>query len=398
MRRPRGKLRIIVCGLVGQYPLGGVAWDYLQYLIGLHQLGHEVYYHEDTWCWPTDPRVGWPVEEAAYSVDFLRAFFEQHAPELAGRWHYVHLHEQHFGMSRAAFETVAASADLFLNVSGASFIPDRLSPRCARIFVDTDPGYNQIVMHERPAWSPNVERWIAGVRAHDRHFTYGENIGAADCAIPTVGIDWITTRPVVVMPAWADVRDNAPPADAPFTTVMSWTYFGGPLVHEGVTYDAKASEYERFHELPKRAAEVPLALAVGGLRQDAERIKADGWRWIDGAAISRTPADYQRFIAASAGEWSVAKQVYVATNSGWFSCRTACYLASARPAVVQETGWSRHLPGGEGVIAFGTMDEAKAGLCEVRGRYAHHRAQAYGFAREYLAADRVLPAMLASIP
>ncbi len=396
MLQPHQKLRIVVTGMVGQYPLGGVAWDYFHYVLGLAELGHDVCYHEDTWSWPYDPSLGYPVETPDGSVQFLADFFARHAPQLQDRWHYLHLHDRNFGMSRQQFDAFARSADIFLNVSGASFFPDSLNPSCRKVFVDTDPGYNQIVMAERPAWSPHVDRWIEQVRAHDVHLTYAENILGNDCVIPDVGIAWKTTRPVVTLTPWSQVREQSPPADAPFTTIMSWGYFGGDLVHKGVKYDAKATEYARFHDLPKRTR-VPLVLAVGGEHQPADQIRADGWQWIDGREVSRTPDAYRQFIAQSAGEWSIAKNVYVATRSGWFSSRTACYLAAARPAVVQDTGWRRYIPSGEGVIAFETIDQAVAALEEVRAHYSRHRKAAWAIARDCLSAEKVLPHMIDTI-
>ncbi|MCS7034139.1 MAG: hypothetical protein NZ561_09105, partial [Phycisphaerae bacterium] len=312
------------------------------------------------------------------------------------RWHYLHLHEHHCGMTAEAWDKVARSADVFLNVSGASMFPDNLNPRCIKVFLDTDPGYNQIVMATRPAWSENVDRWVQQVRQHDRHLTYAENLYGEDCILPRLEIDWRPTRCVVTMNPWEQLRQFPPPADAPFTTVMTWTYFKGPLIFNGVQYGAKAPEYDKFHDLPKRV-KVPLALAVSGHTQPAEQIKADGWIQVDAKSASLTPQNYVDFIRDSAGEWSVAKNCYVATRSGWFSCRTACYLAAGRPAVVQETGWSRFLPSGEGLIAFSTMQEAIDGLHRVSDDPHRHRNAAWEIAREYLAPDRVLPPMLEAI-
>ncbi|MGH7177124.1 MAG: hypothetical protein ACREJC_07085, partial [Tepidisphaeraceae bacterium] len=127
--RPGENLRIIVTGMVGQYPLGGVAWDYFHYVLGLSALGHDVYYHEDTWCWPLDPRRGYAVDDPSVAANFIRGFFEVRAPHLSGRWHYLFLHDRSFGMSRDAFDEVARTADVFLNVSGACFLPDNLNPK-----------------------------------------------------------------------------------------------------------------------------------------------------------------------------------------------------------------------------------------------------------------------------
>ncbi len=390
------KLRIIVGGLVGQFPLGGVAWDYFHYVMALHELGHEVYYHEDTWVWPYDPVKRYPTDDPQFSVNFIKGFFDAYAPELSERWHYMLLHDKSFGMTREAFDEVARTADVFLNVSGACFFPDNLNPKCVKVFMDTDPGYNQIMLHEKFAWSENVERWCAQVAAHDRHLTYAENIYGGDCVIPRMDFDWQPTRCVVSLAPWREARAAPPPDNASFTTVMTWDWFRGRLLWQGTDYGTKVPEYDRFHDLPRRT-DVPLALAIGGHKTPFEQIKQDGWRTLDAYKQTGTPESYLKFIGDSLGEWSVAKNVYVATRSGWFSCRTACYLAAGRPAVVQDTGWSRFVPSGEGLIAFATMEEAIDGLKRIMDDPSRHRRAAYEIAREYLAPDRVLPAMIDAI-
>lgn len=391
------KLRIIVGGMVGQFPLGGVAWDYFHYVLGLHQLGHDVYYHEDTWVWPYDPAKGYATDDPDYTVRFIRDFFARHAPpELSAKWHYCLLHEKHFGMTREAFDEVARTADVFLNVSGACFFPDELSPRCAKVWMDTDPGYNHIRLSERPGWAENIDRWISQVRAHDKHLTYAENIFADDCLLPRLDIKWIPTRCVVTLPQWESVKNTPIPSNAPLTTVMSWDYFPGKLMFRGQEYHGKPPEYDRFRTLAKLAGG-GLALAVGGHKTPKDQIRADGWDLIDAWSATLTPESYQSFIAASAGEWSIAKNVFVALRTGWFSCRTACYLAAARPAVVQETGWSKYVPAGAGVHAFTTMDEAVEGIRKLRANPARERAAAYEVARTHLSPQAVLPPMLDAI-
>jgi hypothetical protein len=390
------KLRIIVGGMVGQYPFGGVAWDYFHYCLALHELGHDVYYHEDTWCWPYDPVAGSVTDKPDHTVAFIRDFFDTHAPHLSHKWHYLLLHEKSFGMTRQAFDEVAQTADVFLNVSGACFFPDHLNPRCLKVFMDTDPGYNQFVLSEKYAWSQNVERWCKQVADHDRHLTYAENIYGDDCVIPRMDFDWQPTRCVVTLPSWAKVRNEPIPKDAAFTTVMTLGYFRGKVMFHGRQYDSKVPEFQKFLNLP-RQTNMPLALAIAGDKVPLEPIRQAGWQLLDGVKVTLTTEGYMRFLAESAGEWSIAKNVYVDTHSGWFSCRTACYLAAGRPAVVQETAWSRFIPSGSGVIAFGTMDEAIEGLRAVTSEPAKHRAAAYEIAREYLAADRVIPPMLEAI-
>jgi hypothetical protein len=392
----KSSLRIIITGLVGLYPVGGVAWDYLQYLLGLERLGHDVYYYEDTWSWPYHPVEGQVTGEADYSVRFLAAFFARYAPQLASHWHYVHLHDASHGMERAEFDRVARSADLFINVSGAGLFPDALSPRCLKVFLDTDPGYNQIMLSERFAWSENVGRWCESVAAHDRHFTYAENIDGPDCLVPKLGFAWQTTRMPMCLDAWRPLANVPVAAGAPWTTVMTWNAFKGRLIYRGVEYKSKGSEFEKLMDLPQRVA-APFQVAVGGIGAPLDRLATAGWDVVDGPATSLTPEHYQRFIAASRGEVSAAKHVYVAMRTGWFSCRSACYLASGRPVVVQDTGCSRVLPVGRGLMTFATADEAAAAIEVVEADYQAHARAAVEFAAVHLDAGRVLTEMITKI-
>ena len=392
----KSRLRIIVTGLVGLYPVGGVAWDYLQYLIGLTRLGHDVYYYEDTWSWPYHPLQQTYTSSANYSITFIQEFFQKYAPELNERWCYLHLHQNSFGMNRREFDEIANTADLFLNISGACDFPDHLSPRCIRLFLDTDPAYNQIMLSERFSWSENVERWCENVMAHDQHFTYAENIAGEDCLIPKMNLKWRTTRFPVVNDLWRQVARIAPSQDAPWTTVMTWNAFKGKVVYKGVEYKSKDCEFEKLIELP-RYTKSHIKVAIGGIKAPLKRLTDYGWDVTDGPKSTLTPLQYQEFIAQSRGEFSIAKHIYVATFSGWFSCRSACYLASGRPVVVQDTKFSIVLPVGEGLLPFTTMEEAVGALHEAESNYARHSKAASDIAEEYFDSDKVLSQLIEDI-
>jgi len=382
-------LRIVVAGLVARHPLGGPAWDYLQYVLGLARLGHDVVYHEDTWCWPFDPVANTMTDDSSYPAGFLARFFDEHAPDLAERWHYRHLHETSHGMSFESFERFAAGADLFLNVSGATFLPEALPDRAVTVFVDTDPGYNQIVLANRPGWSENVDRWAELVRSHDRHVTYGERIGAG-ATIPTVGIDWRPTRMPVVVDLWDGGSWRG--REGRWSTVMTWSAFPGPLEHDGVGYHDKGHNFEAIADLPGRLGHRPR-LALGGIGAPTERLAALGWDVVDGPTATLDPAAYRRFIWDSRGELSCAKHVYSATGSGWFSCRSACYLAAGRPVVVQRTG--APVPGdGFGLRYFDDAESAVDAVAEIDADLDAHRTGARQLARDWFGHDRVLPALL----
>jgi hypothetical protein len=264
------------------------------------------------------------------------------------------------------------------------------------LFLDTDPGYNQIMLSERLAWSENVDRWADTVAAHDQHFTYAENIHSADCLIPDVGYDWKTTRMPIVLDLWQPFAETRPPRKSSWTTVMTWNAFKGPLVYQGIEYRSKGAEFEKVIELPQHT-DVRLKVAVGGVNAPLDRVAAHGWEVTDGPSVTLTPENYQAYITESRGELSTAKQVYVAMRSGWFSCRSACYLAAGRPVVVQDTGFSRALPVGEGLLAFSTLEGAVDSIREVESDYARHAQGARAIASEYFASDVVLTRLLEQV-
>jgi hypothetical protein len=325
-----------------------------------------------------------------YSVTFLTDFFSSFAPELANRWHYRHLHQTSYGMSKGHFDHLVQSCDLFINVSGANLLPDKLPSRCIKVFLDTDPGYNQIVMSERFDWSDHVDRWCDSVAAHDRHFTYAENIHGQDCRIPTLGINWQTTRMPVLIDFWHQVSKARQTAPSPYwTTIMTWNAFKGRLCYQGKEYTSKGGEFERFMDLPKQFDGL-LKVAIGGKDAPVDRLREHGWIVVDGPGQTRTANQYVRFINTSTGEFSVAKNVYVALRSGWFSCRSACYLAAGKPVVVQDTGLGSYYPTGEGLFIFETMEQAATSLKYVQQDYARHSVAAQALADEFFNSDKVL--------
>ena len=309
------RLRIIVTGLVAQYPVGGVAWDYLQYVIGLRPprsrrllpRGHLVLALSPG---PTDA----DRTTCKYSAAYLKAFFEQYSPELRepmalpapARDELRHVDAQ-------ILIEVGAGRQISLSTSAGRAACSRkiLSATLRRrsSWIPT-PGYNQIVLSERPSWSENVDRWCANVFAHDHHFTYAENIDSPDCLVPGVGLRWQKTHMPVVGDLWKKVADTKPTPDAPWSTVMTWNVFKGVLEYRGKEYHGKAVEFEKIIDLPKRLSR-PFRLSVGGTKAPFARLSAHGWAVEDGPATTLTPRDYQNFIAASHGEISVAKNVYV---------------------------------------------------------------------------------------
>jgi hypothetical protein len=374
-------VRIIITGLVGQYPFGGVIWDYLHYLLGFRSLGHEVLYLEDSGAWPYDPEAGTITEDCSFALRSLNKIF--HDFDLDHSWVYRNGAD---GKFHGAGEKIARewlrNGDLLVNVSSAGWLRDYDLRVGHKMFIDGDPMFCQIGLLDG-----SNPQYAGRLRDHDSHFTFGLSVGQPDCPVPVDGITWRPTVQPIAIDQWP-VTPVA--SDAPWTTVMNWASYR-PKVWEGRTYGQKNLEFNRFMDLPSKT-NTPLRLAMGlGVdgQRPAQELRKLGWDLVEPQEVVPDHQAYRSFLTSSRGEWSVAKHGYVEGRTGWFSCRTACYLAAGRPAVVQETGWSRHLPSSRGVLPFTTVDEAAAGLAELNRNYSEHSKAAREIALEFFDAKKV---------
>lgn len=381
----------IVTGMIATYPVGGVAWDYGQYALGLERLGFDVYYLEDTGWQTYDPVTGEYGEDCTRGVAFLRKTCAQLSSQLGARWHFRSMNGVTYGIDPARFQRLVKEADLFLNVSGGTLLRDEYMDSACKVLIDSDPGWNHFVNYPKWDASPGWQG-SHGYRAHDYFFTYAERMGCEDCVLPDMGIRWHPTRPPVVLECWQGAGSGGA-----WTTVMTWNNFREPVEHEGQVYGTKEMEFEKIEALPARLRDVEFELAAGGSGAPVERWRAAGWNVIDSHSVSTTVDDYREYIEGSRGELSVAKNLYTATRSGWFSCRSVCYLAAGRPAVIQDTGFSHKVPTGEGLLAFDDEDAAVAAVESVEADYGRHSHAAVGLAREYFGHDRVLGDLLAKV-
>lgn len=384
-------MKAVVSGMIATYPVGGVVWDYAQYALGLERLGWEVWYLEDTGGPTYDPVRREYGEDCAFGVAFLARSLAALSPTLGERWHFRAMDDQCFGVSAEAMARVLAEADLFINVSGSALMRDTVMACGCKVLIDSDPGWNHFVNY--PKWDASPG-WLGthGFRAHDHFLTYAEAIGTPGCNLPSLGLDWRPTRPPVVLDCWRP----APPA-ARWTTVMTWNNFGKPVEHGGRVYGTKEMEFGRIETLPTRVAPAALELAVGGSGIPREHWEQLGWGVIDSHSVSATVEAYRDYIQGSRGEVSVAKNLYVATGSGWFSCRSVCYLAAGRPVVVQDTGFSAFIPTGKGLFAFSDLDGAVAGIRACEADYARHSAAAREVAEACFGSAVVLGRLLADV-
>jgi hypothetical protein len=357
---------VVVSAALAQRPgVGGHTWFALQYLLGFRALGWEV-----TLVDRLDP--GMPGDGLAYLAEEMERF------GLGGEWSVLLPEGRSAGLPRAEVERRLASSDFLLNVMGYLEDEELLAQAPLRVFLDIDPGFGQM-------WS---ELGLADPFAgHDRFVSVGLEVGSAGCAVPDCGLEWIPTLPPVVLARWPAVSGG----DA-FTSVATWRGPYGPVEYGGRTFGLRAHQFRRFISLPERVpAEFEPALAIDpGDAADVARLRSAGWTLLDPAAVAADPVSYRSFVQASGAEFTVAKAMYVDTHSGWFSDRSACYLASGKPVVAQETGFGRHLPTGEGLLAFSTLEEAVAAVEEVRGDRERNARAAREIAEEHFDAERVL--------
>ena len=376
------KLRIIVSGLIAQHPLGGVTWFYLQYATGLARLGHDVFYVEDTGEWPyrLDGSFG-PAAMApdcSFNVSYLADVMARFG--LADKWAYrCPLENRWFGLSDERRTAVVESADLLINVSGTIERPEDYVRIPRRAYIDTDPVFTHVRLARG---DKDICHWVSH---HNVHFSYAESTSAD---MPATRYHWRPTRAPIVLSEW---RPSEPRRDV-FTTIMNWTSYESE-VFEGRTYGQKDVEFRRFLDLPRLVAPTVLELAIGaghGERTPYELLASKGWRLVDPMQVCPDLDSFRTYTESSMAEWGVAKNGYVVGKSGWFSERTARYLAAGRPVVVQDTGFCGILPVGEGILPFLTMEEAAEGIRQVQGDYTRHAVAARAIAQEYFDSDRVL--------
>jgi len=379
--------RVIVTGFIGQHPLGGVTWDYVQYVTGLARLGFDVYYFEDSGHWPYALEGGesgedFGVSDCRANVDYLAKVMERFG--LGQRWAFrCAMDGEWSGLSDLEREEVVSSADLLLNISSSVARPEEYRKVPRLIFVDSDPVFTQVKLARGQA------DFRAVVDAHDMHFSFGECLRAP--FVPETGHHWLPTRQPIVLDEWHTERSHR----GVFTTVMNWASYN-PVSNNGRKYGQKDVEFMRFLELPRLVEPVRLETAARGtgrrVLQDSilHHLEHKGWSVVAPDMVCPDVESYREYIQNSMAEWSVAKNGYVEGRTGWFSCRSACYLAAGRPVVVQDTGFKEVLPTGVGLLAFSTLEEAREGIREVVSDYPRHSHAAREIAEQYFDSAKVL--------
>lgn len=380
---------ILVLGLLGQFPLAGIAWQLIHHLVGFQRLGFEVFYIEETGVTPYDPRAKTRTSDCSYSLQFIHNTLRQY--DFADAWAYREgLTDRWHGMSKGRVRELFERAYCVINLCGASH-PEMLTyrPKGKFIYLETDPVLCQVRIAQ------GDDATLQFLNGHDAHVTYGENFGEADCPIPLTHFSWKKTRPPIVLDLWPVRIDKRCQR---FTTVATWHNRGKDLCFRGETYYwSKHLNFLTIAELPRRTSQqLELGVEIDD-QKELEMFQQYGWILTNPLAVSHDMRKYQEYIAQSRGEFTVAKDVVARTRSGWFSDRSVCYLAAGKPVVTQETGFSKFIPTGQGLFSFSSMDEAEAALQTINENYPAHVRAARELAAEYFEASALLTTMLRDI-
>ena len=382
--------KIVVLGFMANCPIAGVIWQHVHYIVGLQRLGHEVYYVEDTSRIPYDPVQQTPTEDYTYASYILNKLAAEFGFE--DRWafcpRYTSL-EESSGLSRSYLRQLYHDADAMLNICGSHELNDDLLRSERIIYVESDPAVEQIKVDKGDAAT------IEFLSRHCARFTFGENIGTPEFPVPLHGLEWLPTRQPVVTDYWSG--DRQPSATTTKFTSIANLATGGKkdIVWRGESYVwSKLPEFERFRASPRLSGE-DFELATSFKDQELQRAFADdGWSIVSPDEISVDHHHYREYVRRSKGEFTVAKDQYVRLNTGWFSDRSACYLAAGRPVITQQTGFTRWYGGNRGLIAFDRSEQIQEAVASINADYAAHQVAALEIARDVFEAEKVLGQLL----
>lgn len=386
--RPRS---IVVLGMMARSPVAGMVWLTMQYVVGLTRLGYDVHYVEahgrNPSSFMTSAEDDGAVKAAAF-IDAAMRWFGMPAERWA--FHALHSDGRCYGLSELQLCELLRDADLVINLHGATRLRDEHAQSGRVLFLETDPVEFAVNL-------ANGDRdTLEYMQPHRWFFTWGENYGKADCLTPvTEQFEFKPTRQPVVTDLWEPFANGD---DAPFTTIASWRQLRPDVKHGAESYAwSKHQQFMKVVELPRRTTQRFELMLATCPAEDRAMLEAHGWSVQDAMPLSWDLGAYRRYIAKSRAEFTIAKDQYVRPRSGWFSDRTATYLAAGRPVITQDTGFSNHLPCGEGLLAFSTPDDALEAVERVNADYARHRAAAAAIARDCFSYDVVLPPMLAEV-
>jgi hypothetical protein len=375
---------IIVTGYIVKFPLGGMTWNYLQPVIGLKKLGCNVYFVENSpWenaCY--NPESNQYGDDCSYGVNYLKEIMDRFG--LSENWVFVDSSGKHHGLSIKETKNLVKHADALIDYSGTSWIPDFINCK-KKIYIDGGPGYTQFRYAKMVSDKRRSNNW-RDLSQYDHCFSFGLNLGEPDCPIPTSGIKWEKMHRPVVLELW---RPKIDPGCEKFTTIMSWST--GSIKYKGETYGPKSVEFIKFLDLPGLTQE-KFELAIGGgiKKKDSAMLREAGWNLTSAPRLTKDLWTTQEYIQNSRAEWTVVKNAYVKTWSGWFGNQSACYLASGKPVLIQDTGFSKYYPSDKGLIAFNDLEETLSGIKEINQDYISQCEAARQIAEKHFDSNTIM--------
>lgn len=381
--------RLIVMGFMGSCPIAGVIWQHLHYIVGLQRLGHEVFYIEDSARLPYNPETFEVNNEFEYAAGLLGRLAQEF--DFRNRWGFCARYLPDLptaGLPLKKIRQLYTEADAILNICGTQEFNDDLLKSERILYVESDPGVEQIKIDK------GVKSTRRYLRRHHALFTFGENVGTKIFPVPSHGFKWLPTRQPVVTDLWRTRR--APLRGAVFTSIANWSTSGlKDISWRGKKYLwSKSLEFLRFIDAPKKSGETfELATDIKD-EKIRRRFLGKGWRFTSPLQMSVDYWMYRDYIRRSKGEFTVAKDQYVRLKTGWFSDRSACYLAAGRPVVTQETGFTQYYGGTAGLFGFNSLGEIAEAVRMIKTDYRKHSRAAREIAQEVFEAEKVLASLL----
>jgi hypothetical protein len=381
--------RVVVMGFMGSMPIAGVIWQHVHYLVGLQRLSHDVYYIEDSARLPYNPETFEINNEFDYAARLLNRLSQEFG--FKNRWGFCARYlpgNPTAGLPLKKIRQLYRDADAILNICGAQEFNDDLLVSDRILYIESDPGVEQIKIDK------GERSTVDYLGRHRALFTFGENVGTKSFPVPTHGFKWLPTRQPVVTDLW---KTNRPPSRAAvFTSVANWSTSGlKDIAWRGEKYVwSKSREFLRFISAPKKSRETfELATNIEDVNTRTKFLR-NGWRLHCPLQLSVDYWLYRDYIRRSKGEFTVAKDQYVRLNTGWFSDRSACYLAAGRPVIIQETGFTKIYGGKAGLLSFRSLGEIIDAVKIINADYAKHSRAASALAREFFEAQKVLKSIL----
>ncbi|MEB2778192.1 hypothetical protein SYJ56_22975 [Algoriphagus sp. D3-2-R+10] len=376
-------MKIVLLGYIVRGPFGGAVWHHFQYALGLKLLGHEVLFIEYSEDYPScyNPITFEVSTDPSYGLKFIDAIFSNYG--MNRQWAYFDYHTSRwFGNPKQKILNFLSDADVLINIAGVNPLREEVQNIPIKIFIDTDPVFTQIRLIKDPISN-------AMAKEHNVFFSFGENIGNKDCQIPKDQFTWVPTRQPVIPELW---KNEKVLTKGNWTTLMNWDSHKN-AEWDGKIFGMKSTSFQPYFDLPRIINE-RFELALGSKSAPRDELRARGWIITNPEVASKTPEAFQKYISESKGEWSVAKDGFVSSNSGWFSERSAAYLMSGKPVVVQDTGFSKNIETGQGLFSFTDPEDLKSIFIEVNRDYSFHSMRAREIALEYFHYEKVLKNLL----